>query len=173
MNGRTLVAGVGNIFLSDDGFGVEVARRLGREPLPEGVSVADFGIRGVHLAYELLDGYDTTILVDASPRGGTPGTIYVIEPELGANRTQATDPTATPLMDAHGMEPNAVFALLTRLGGTPGKILVVGCEPATVEEGIGLSEPVERAVDEAVRVIHELLATEASTVHSSTTGDRA
>jgi hydrogenase maturation protease len=156
VSGRVLVAGVGNIFLGDDGFGVEVARRLADEELPEGVRVADFGIRGVHLAYELLDGYDTAILVDATPRGGPPGTVYVIEPEPPA-AIQAGDPAAAPLMDAHAMEPDAVLGLLDVLGGSSVRVLVVGCEPAEVTERIGLSEPVERAVDDAVQMVRELL----------------
>jgi hydrogenase maturation protease len=157
MNGRVLVAGVGNIFLGDDGFGVEVARRLAGEPLPEGVRVADFGIRGVHLAYELLDGYHTAILVDATRRGGPPGTVYVIEPEQPAAR-DPDDAAAAPLMDAHAMEPDAVLGLLDLLGGSSVRVLVVGCEPAEVTERIGLSEPVERAVDDAVLMVRELLA---------------
>ena len=157
MSGRVLVAGVGNIFLGDDGFGVEVARRLAAEELPEDVRVADFGIRGVHLAYELLDGYDTAILVDATPRGGPPGTVYVIEPEPPAAR-DVGDPAAAPLMDAHAMEPDAVLGLLDVLGGSSVRVLVVGCEPAEVTERIGLSEPVERAVGDAVQMVRELLA---------------
>lgn len=154
MSVRVLVAGIGNIFLGDDGFGVEVARRLAHEPFPEGVRVADFGIRGLHLAYELLDGYDTAILIDAAPRGGAPGTVYVIEPELAGDETHA----GGSLLDAHGMEPVAVLGLLATLGGSVGRVLVVGCEPATIEEGIGLSEPVARVVAEAVRVVRELVA---------------
>ena len=154
MSGRVLVAGIGNIFLGDDGFGVEVVRRVANEPFPEGVRVVDFGIRGLHLAYELLDGYDTAILVDAAPRGGTPGTVYVIEPELAGDET----PAGGSLLDAHGMEPVAVLGLLATLGGSVRRVLVVGCEPATIEEGIGLSEPVALAVDEAVRVVRELVA---------------
>jgi hydrogenase maturation protease len=157
MSGRVLVAGVGNIFLGDDGFGVEVARRLADEELPEDVRVADFGIRGVHLAYELLDGYDTAILVDATPRGGPPGTVYVIEPEPPA-AGDAGDPVAAPLMDAHAMEPDAVLGLLHVLGANSVRVLVVGCEPAEVTERIGLSEPVERAVGDAVLMVRELLA---------------
>lgn len=153
MSGPVLVAGIGNIFLSDDGFGVEVARRLAGEALPEGVEVADFGIRGLHLAYDLLDGgYETTILVDALPRGGEPGTVYLLEPD------PADLEGATPLLaDAHGMAPLQVFAHLEALGGRPGKLLVVGCEPASTDEGIGLTPPVERAVGEAVRLIRRLV----------------
>jgi hydrogenase maturation protease len=148
---RVLVAGVGNVFLGDDGFGVEVARRLAEADLPAWVQVADFGIRGVHLAFELLDGYDAAILVDATPRGGTPGTLYVLEPEAGSDGGDGT------LVDAHGMEPGAVLALLGALGGSPGRLLVVGCEPADVRERMGLSEPVADAVDDAVRAVRDLL----------------
>lgn len=149
---RVLIAGVGNIFLGDDGFGVEVARRLAGQALPGGVRVADFGIRGVHLAYELLDGgYDSTILVDSTPRGGEPGTVYLIEPDF----QQAGDGGELP--DAHSMDPRAVFRLLERLGGTPKEVRIVGCEPAEVREEIGLSEPVAAAVDEAVRLILDML----------------
>lgn len=148
---RVLVAGIGNIFLGDDAFGVEVATRLAASELPPEVSVRDFGIRGVHLAYELLDGaYDLTILVDASPRGGTPGTVYLIEPEFDGDATA----------DAHSMTPGAVFAMLRAIGGNPGRVLIVGCEPAAVEEGIGLSAPVEAAVQEAVALVRELIAKE-------------
>ncbi|HEY2290590.1 MAG TPA: hydrogenase maturation protease [Thermoanaerobaculia bacterium] len=151
---RVLVACVGNIFLGDDGFGVEVARRLATRELPEGVRVADFGIRGVHLAYELAEkSYPTVILVDATPRGGEPGTVYLIEPDL--------DRLGEPgLADAHGMDPQTVFALLKTLGGKPGRVLIVGCEPATTDDEIGLSDPVAAAVEEAVKLILELLDNE-------------
>ncbi len=155
MSGRLLVAGVGNIFLGDDGFGCEVARRLAGQPCPAGVRVADFGIRGLHLAYELLDDYATAILVDAAPRGGAPGTLYVIEPEPFSGGAGAP-------LDAHGFDPVAVLAMVTALGGQVGRVLVVGCEPATVEEGIGLSPPVAAAVDEAVRVVRDLVAEHAA-----------
>lgn len=148
---RMLVAGIGNIFLGDDGFGVEVANRLAAESLPGDVAVRDFGIRGLHLAYEMLDGgYETTVLVDAVPRGGAPGSLYLIEPEL--NNIEAT---ATA--DAHAMDPSTVLALLKTLGGVPGRVLIVGCEPASVEEGIGLSAPVANAVGEAVRFVREII----------------
>ena len=157
MSPRVLVAGVGNIFLGDDAFGVEVARRLAAEELPEGVRVEDVGIRGVHLAYELLEGWDELILVDASPRGEDPGTVYVIEPEPGEDRWQHVAAGEAPLLDAHGMEPDSLLSLLPLLGGRVGRILVVGCEPAEVTERIGLSEPVSRAVDEAVRMVKQLI----------------
>jgi hydrogenase maturation protease len=150
---RMLIAGVGNIFLGDDGFGVEVAGRLASADLPDWVRVADYGISGMHLAYDLAEGYETTILVDAAPRGDVPGTVYVIEPEIGrpaANR-------GNPLLDGHGMQPDVVFGMLDLLGTDAGRVLVVGCEPASVEEGIGLSPPVAAAVDEAVRVVLDLV----------------
>jgi len=148
-----LVAGVGNIFLGDDGFGVEVARRLAAVDLGPDVEVADFGIRGVHLAYELLDGYDFVILVDASPRGGEPGTLYVIEPE----EPDAPDPDEVPPLDAHGMDPGAVLSLLGVLGGHVDRLLVVGCEPAVADEGMSLSPAVEAAVDPAVALVQDLI----------------
>jgi hydrogenase maturation protease len=148
---KVLVAGVGNIFLSDDAFGVEVANRLGQEPMPPGVKVADFGIGGVHLAFELLEGYDAAILVDAVPRGGEPGTVCVIEPEVDGAQCEG-------LVDAHGLDPESVLTLLDRLGGAVGRLLIVGCEPASVEDGMGLSPPVAAAVDEAVDVVRSLVS---------------
>jgi hydrogenase maturation protease len=154
MSHEVLVAGVGNIFLGDDGFGVEVAKRLAAEPVPDRVRIADFGIRGIHLAYELLERkYSTTILVDATPRGGKPGTVYLIEPDLDAPGAGEVD---SP--DAHGMNPEAVFALLKSLGGDPGQVFIVGCEPARVEEEIGLSAAVAQAVEEAVGLIREVIS---------------
>ncbi|MBV7700137.1 hydrogenase maturation protease [Streptomyces sp. TRM70350] len=155
---RTLVAGAGNIFLGDDGFGVEAARLLSGQELPPGVEVADIGIRGVHLAYQLLDGYDTLVLLDATARGGKPGTLYVIDAaEPGSRR-----PPEGVSLDGHRMSPDAVLALLDTLcAGTgaapPRRTLVVGCEPATVGEGIGLSPPVAAALPEAVRMVGELV----------------
>jgi len=150
---RTFVAGIGNIFLSDDAFGVELARRLGSEQLPEGVTVADYGIRGMHLAYDLLEiAPDTTILLDALSRGDEPGTIYVLE--IGAEHVVDIAPAA---VDAHGMAPDAVLGLLDNLGGSAGRTLLVGCEPATTEEGIGLSPTVTAAVEKAVGVVLDLL----------------
>ena len=146
---RIFVVGVGNIFLGDDGFGVEVATRMRRRPLPDGVRVDDFGIRGVHLAYELLDGYDLVILVDTVDLNEEPGTIGVLEPELNGD--------GDVLPDAHDLDPVAVIGLLTGLGGSVGRMLVVGCQPATMEEQMGLSAPVEAAVDEAIKVVEELV----------------
>ncbi|AUY52624.1 hydrogenase maturation protease [Streptomyces sp. CB01881] len=147
---KVLVAGVGNIFLGDDGFGVETVRRIRAHPLPDGVEIVDVGVRGVDLAYRLLDGYRTAVLVDATCRGGVPGTVYLIE--------AAAEPLEAPVLDGHRMGPDAVLGLLATLaagtgGEPPGRVLVVGCEPASLEEGIGLSEPVAAAVEEAVHVV--------------------
>ncbi|MDQ3693541.1 MAG: hydrogenase maturation protease [Chloroflexota bacterium] len=174
MTPRLLVAGVGNIFLGDDGFGVAVAQRLLAETVPTSVRVADFGIRGVHLAYELLNGYASFILIDATPRGGAPGTLYVIEPDLDGAAPVAFNEAPSPAVDAHSLDPAAVFAMLKALGGEIERVLIVGCEPATVAEGIGLSEPVVRAVDEAVKVVRELIAAELAVelVAAGVGGDR-
>jgi hydrogenase maturation protease len=166
---KVLIAGVGNIFLGDDGFGPEVAARLARGPLPAGVRAEDFGIRGLHLAYELLGGYDALILVDAAARGEEPGTVSLIEPDLGA--IPAAAPDDGPPVDAHGMSPDAVFALLKRLGGTVSRSWVIGCEPASLEEGIGLSPPVAAAVGGAVQMARELAA-ELTTELTSDTAER-
>lgn len=152
-----LIAGIGNIFLGDDAFGVEVVRRLSSRTLPDSVRVIDFGIRGFDLAYALLDGYDVTILVDATPRGGVPGTLYTIEPDLSTSHNLEAP---EPMIETHGMNPMRVLGLVRAMGGQLQRILLVGCEPATVgpEEGLmGLSEPVQAAVDEAVGVIELLI----------------
>jgi hydrogenase maturation protease len=156
MTARTLVAGVGNVFLGDDGFGVEVARLLAQRPQPDGVEIADFGIRGVHLVYELLDGCDLFVLVDAAPRGLEPGTVTVLEVEPG---TVEPDEGAqgAPVMDAHGLAPDDIFAMLATMGGRPGRSLLVACEPADVNAGMGLSEPVRAALPHAVRAVEEIL----------------
>ena len=152
MTGRTLVAGVGNIFLRDDAFGVEVVRLLAGHPVPDGVEIRDFGIRGVHLAYELLDGCDLFVLVDAAARGEPPGTVTVLEVEV-----PEPDPTAGPVIDAHSLTPDGIFALLGSLGGRPRRSLLVACEPADVGAGMGLSEPVQEAVPHAARVVLQIL----------------
>jgi hydrogenase maturation protease len=165
VTGRTLIAGVGNIFLGDDGFGVEVARRLAGESLPPAVRVADYGIRGLHLAYDLANGFDTAILVDAAPRGGEPGTVTVLEVEPERQRELAAAGGAVPktqLLDGHGMQPDVVLGMLDLLGGEAGRVLVVGCEPASVDYGIGLSPPVAAAVDTAVRVVLDLVTADGS-----------
>ncbi len=155
---RLLVAGVGNIFLGDDGFGVEVVGRLAREQLPEGVEVLDVGTGSIHLAYQLLDGYDALIVVDALPRGVEPGTVCVFQPDFA--ELDAAAEQNPPMCDGHSLEPVSVLTLLTALEARPPVTLVVGCEPADVGEGIGLSAAVERAVDEAVAVVRDLLEAE-------------
>ncbi len=154
MTGGVLVAGIGNIFQSDDGFGVEVAHRLRMHALPAGVRVEDYGIRGVHLAYELLNGFDALILLDALPMGEPPGTLAILEPDLDA---PMVDDGTSPVMDAHTMSPHVVLATLARLGGRVEPTYVLGCEPATLEEGMALSPPVAEAVDGAVEMCMDLL----------------
>jgi hydrogenase maturation protease len=154
MTGRILVAGVGNVFLQDDAFGVEVIRLLAERPQPPGVQIRDYGIRGVHLVYELLNGYDLFVLIDAAPRGEAPGTVSVLEVEIPG----PDDPAAQPVIDAHSLTPDAIFGLLASLGGHPGRSLVVACEPAEIDAGMGLSDPVREALPHAVRAVEEILA---------------
>ncbi|HET9972548.1 MAG TPA: hydrogenase maturation protease [Streptosporangiaceae bacterium] len=154
---RTLVAGVGNIFLSDDAFGCEVVRLMAGRPVPAGVEVKDFGIRGVHLVYDLLDGCDLFVLVDAAARGEAPGTVSVIEVEVPEPGPSV--PGSGPVMDAHDLTPDAIFAMLGSLGGRPGRSLLVACEPADVGAGMGLSGPVQEALPHAVRTVEEIIAT--------------
>jgi hydrogenase maturation protease len=158
MTGRTLVAGIGNIFLSDDAFGVEVANRLIGCDVPDDVRVEDFGIRGIHLAYELLEGYDSLVLLDAVPMGEPPGTIALIEPQPRTGADAGADGEGVPAVDAHTMSPEVVLATLTRLGGSVEHVLVLGCQPADLREGMGLSPPVEAAVDPAAALCLEVVA---------------
>jgi hydrogenase maturation protease len=153
---RVLVAGVGNVFLGDDGFGVEVVRRLAGRELPEGVEVADFGIRGMDLAYALQDTYDVVIFVDAISRSEEPGTVYLLEPEIEEDGEVS--------LDTHGMDPVKVIKLARALGAKPPRTLVVGCEPQVVVSGedyddmsMELSEPVRAAVEEAAKLVESLL----------------
>jgi hydrogenase maturation protease len=155
-----LVAGIGNIFLSDDGFGVEVAQRLAQRTLPAGVRAADFGIRGIHLAYELLEGYDALVLIDAVPMGRAPGTLALIEPDQVPLPTDDGDGPGLPggpMLDAHTMSPGVVLAMLATFGADVGRVVIVGCEPASVAEGMGLSAPVAEAVDVAVDLLDEVI----------------
>lgn len=147
---NVLVAGIGNIFLGDDGFGAEVVKHVDASSVPDGVKVEDFGIRGVHLAYELLDGYDALVLVDAMPMGERPGTVALFEPDI--------DSFGTAGVDAHSMSPAVVLGLLAAMDGRVPYVVVVGCEPLTVEEGIGLSEPVAAPVAPAVEAVRRVLA---------------
>jgi hydrogenase maturation protease len=160
MTGRVLVAGLGNIFLSDDGFGAEVARRLADAGLPDWVRVADYGTSGMHLMYDLADGFETAILIDAAPRGGEPGTVYLLElnPADYAAPSAGGEPAPNAFFDAHGMQPDVVLGMVGVLGGHTHRILVVGCEPASTDYGIGLSEPVAAAVDAAVTMVTDLVS---------------
>jgi hydrogenase maturation protease len=155
---KILVAGIGNIFLGDDGFGVEVASRLARRTLPEGVRVADFGIRGFDLAYALMEGYESTILIDAYPGQATPGTLSVIEPDLvDLNSTNS----AAGFVEPHAMNPVNVLRMAAGMGAKLQRILLVGCVPGTLgpEEGqMGLSQPVSAAIEDAVELVQSLVS---------------
>lgn len=152
---RVLVAGIGNIFLTDDGFGSEVVRALADVALPEHVDVVDFGIRGVHLAYQLLDGYDALVIVDAAQRGEEPGTLSLLEVDqrLVPDTSQAVRAGESALVDVHGLDPASILSMLTSLGGAVGTVLVVACEPASTEEGMGLSDTVRAAVPAAIEMV--------------------
>jgi hydrogenase maturation protease len=142
-----LVAGVGNIFFGDDGFGPAAARVLAADPI-EDVTIEDYGIRGLHLAFEMLAGYDRVFLIDAVPRGGKPGTLYVLEPSIGEG-------AGAP--DAHRMDLEGVFALVRMIGGEPPPITIVGCEPSAAQESLELTEPVRLAVQPAVDLVRKLV----------------
>lgn len=160
--GRTLVAGIGNIFLTDDGFGVEAVRAVEPGSLPAGVDVADYGIRGVHLAYELLAGrYDALVMVDAVPLGDAPGTLAVLDVSGYENRAEFAG-WAGAQVDAHSMQPEAVLAALHNLGGAIGRVYVVGCQPAALDEGIGLTPAVAAAIPRAVALVRELVGARAA-----------
>lgn len=152
---RLLVAGVGNIFLGDDAFGVEVLKRLGDRPLPKSVRLGDFGIRGLDLAYAFLEGYELTILVDATLRGGEPGTLYTLEPELSEDSPAE--------FDAHGMTPGKVLALAAALGARPGRLILVGCEPTPPDPEAdpslpqSISPPVLRMIEPAAALVESLI----------------
>jgi hydrogenase maturation protease len=165
-----LVACVGNIFRRDDGFGVEVAARLARLPMPDGVRVVDFGIRSVHLVYELLAGYDALVLVDTvAQQEGPPGSLYLIEPSL-LPRPARDEVLPEVLLDPHDLSPGGVMTLVPTLGGSVDRILVVGCQPADLGDGIGLSPAVEAAVDPAVEMVRDVVHRELDRVGRN--GDR-
>ncbi len=148
---RILVAGIGNIFLGDDGFGSVVVRHVPVQRDDSDVRVVDYGIRGMHLAYDLLDGWDALVLVDAIPSRGNPGALHVFEADHET-------PSATAALDAHSMDPAAVFASLNALGGEPPYTIVVGCEAGSVTEGIGLTDAVANAVPRAIHTVDEVVA---------------
>lgn len=158
---RILVAGIGNIFLGDDAFGSELARVLLRREWPANVRVEDFGIRGLDLTFALSDGYDAVILIDATPRGGEPGTLYTIEPDLSELDSMAAEGAG---VETHGMNPMRVLAVARSMGAQFHRIVVLGCEPSpeTIDPDgpgeMGLSEPVRLALDEAVAIVESLVA---------------
>jgi len=150
-----LVAGIGNIFFGDDAFGCEVATQLMKRPLPEGVRVIDFGIRSYDLAYAMMDGPDVTIFIDATPHGQPAGTVSLIEPDLNF-----LDKPSDEVVNAHSMNPVRVLQLLRSLGGQPGRLYLVGCEPAVLETedgAMGLSQPVQAAIPKALEMIKSLI----------------
>jgi hydrogenase maturation protease len=151
---RILVAGIGNVFMGDDGFGVAVVRALAERPRTAGVTIMDAGIRGIDLTYALMDGYDVAILVDATPRGRAPGTLYVLVPECAA-------PEPASLLDAHAMDPARVLALVKSLGGELGEVRVVGCEPESLgtphQPSFELTPAVSSAVPIAVELVERLV----------------
>lgn len=153
---RILVAGIGNVFLGDDGFGVALVDRLARRALPPGVEAVDFGVRGMDLALAMQDGYEAVVLLDATPRGQRPGTLYVIEVDDDGMQAQATP-------DAHGMDPLKVLALVRAFGCVPPRTFLVGCEPQTLpladedDPVVELSEPVRAALEPAVQMVQSLL----------------
>jgi hydrogenase maturation protease len=148
-----LVAGVGNAWLRDDGFGGEVARRLSERELPEGVSVMDAGTGGLDLAYEVMRGYDALVILDVSKQGGEPGTLYVMEPDEDSVKGGIED---GEVINPHGMDPQTVLRFVKSIGAWPGRVVVIACEPADVEEmGWGLSNTVSEAVDRAVDLVLE------------------
>jgi hydrogenase maturation protease len=153
-----LIAGVGNIFLGDDAFGVEVARHLATRALPPGVSVVDYGIRGFDLSYALLDPWDAVIIVDAMARGGSPGTLYTIEPDLSSIGNTSSPDVA---MNPHGMDPVRVLNLAASLGQISARVYVVGCEPADfgdeLEGRMGLSPHLQSVVEEASNMVERLV----------------
>ncbi|MDB4935525.1 MAG: Hydrogenase maturation protease [Labilithrix sp.] len=151
---RVLVAGIGNVFLGDDGFGVAVAQRMAREPLPADTGVVDYGIRGVHLAFELMSPPDLLVLVDTVSRRGVPGTLYLIDPESDVGDEPAGGP------DAHAMDPRTVLRAVEQMGGVLPRTRIVGCEPEDMTEGMELSAPVREAVGPAIAMIRRLIESE-------------
>jgi hydrogenase maturation protease len=152
---QILVAGVGNAWLQDDAFGGEVARLLERDGVPSGVTVMDFGTSGLDLAYEVMRGYDALILLDASRQGEEPGTLYVMTPSRDEFAAAIEDGES---IDPHGMDPHTVLRFVNATGGWPGRVVVIGCEPGEVDEvGLGLTAPVEGAVQRALELVRETI----------------
>jgi hydrogenase maturation protease len=159
MRPSILIAGVGNIFLGDDAFGVDVVRALAKRPLPAGVSVVDYGIRGFDLAYALLDPWDIVVIVDALPRGGAPGTLYTLEPDLTGIRDS---PAQDSMINPHGMNPVSVLQLAFSMGAVGARVVVVGCEPQDfgdeLEGRMGLSDVVQGSIESAVEMVEAVVA---------------
>jgi len=151
---QILVAAVGNLWLRDDGFGSAVAKRLWEQEQPGGVTVADFGTGGLDLAYEVMRGYDALVLVDISKQGGEPGTLYVMEADPDSVELGIED---GDMIDPHDMDPQTVLRFVKSVNGWPGKVVVVACEPAEIDGGIGLSPAVEAAVERAVGLVRETI----------------
>lgn len=158
---NVLVACVGNIFQGDDAFGCEVARELSQRPQRPNVRVVDFGIRGLDLTYALMDAPELTILVDAMARGGSPGTLYTIEPDLTENGLKATGQS---MLDAHVMDPvNVLLAVKSLSGVYPPRVLLVACEPADLggaEGRMGLTPQVLNAIRPAADIVESLIEKE-------------
>jgi hydrogenase maturation protease len=152
---RTLIAGLGNVFEGDDGFGVAVAGALATAEWPPGVELRDYGIRGVHLAYQLLERYDLVVIVDAVQRGAAPGTVYVIDHAQDGERAAPAEDA--PLLDAHDLGPDGVLALVPMLGGDVGRVVVIGCEPHSLEPTMGLSPVVEASVSPARQLVIDIV----------------
>ena len=152
---RVMIAGVGNMFMKDDGFGGAVVKKILNKKFPEGVEVKDFGTGGLKLAYDLMKGYDGLILLDASARGEKPGTLYVIEPnedDINPDLEQGGP------IDPHGADPATVLRFVKSIGSWPAKVLIVACEPETIDDfEIGLSEPVNAAIDKAVEMVEDII----------------
>ena len=152
---RVMIAGVGNMFMKDDGFGGAVIKKMLHKEFPEGVEVKDFGTGGLKLAYDLMKGYDGLILLDASARGEKPGTLYVIEPN---EKDFDGDLEQGGPIDPHGADPVTVLRFVKSIGSWPGKVLIVACEPETVEDfEIGLSEPVNASIDKAIEMVEDII----------------
>lgn len=153
---QILVAGIGNAWMRDDAFGGEVVRRLEAAGVPSGVTALDFGTSGLDLAYEVMRGYDAMVIVDATRQGGTPGTLYLMEPAREDVEGTIED---GEMIDPHDMNPQTVLRFVNATGGWPGKVLVVGCEPGEAQEvGLGLSPAVEDAVGRAMELVLETVA---------------
>ena len=173
VSSRVLVACVGNIFLGDDGFGTHVAAALARRSsdgaMPDGVRVEDYGIRSVHLVYELMNGYDVLVLVDTVGRQtGPPGTLYVIEPDLATPAVGADLPEV--LLDPHDLSPGGAMELVPVLGGSVARILVVGVQPETLDDGIGLSPAVAASVEPAADLVVDVVTRELTLLSSGVAG---